>query len=225
MTAFNFLLQPDFITIVSDTLNCVGPQNRPYLYNSKLHVVPHLHAIVGGTGQGLFHLECHKALMMRLIVRDIVDADPDVPELFRELWQNHCELCSRNGEDISKAKATMYHFGWVETEKRMVAFEYKSGSNFRSERIADGCWLHPNTVTEIIVRQPVDLVQITLKQKEIDDALPTEKRAGIGGDIHLIQMTKDAIVVQPAHRCSDFDDVYRQMVEYSEQEAGKDAGN
>lgn len=212
MTAFNFILRPEFVTIVADTLNCFGPENRPYIYNSKLHVVPHLHAAVGGKGQGLFLLECHKALMVRIIARDIVDADSDVPDVYQQLWLEHQELCKREGHEMTNAKATMYHFGWVPSKNRVVGFEYKSGDDFASERLPDGCWLHPYRDPKIIVREPEDLVRVTLKQKEIDDRKPPEKRAGIGGDLHLLHLTKEGMAVQIRHRASDYETLFEQMV-------------
>ena len=40
MTAFNFLISPDMATVVTDTLNTVGPEQRPYprrLFSTKVH--------------------------------------------------------------------------------------------------------------------------------------------------------------------------------------------
>jgi len=82
---------------------------------------------------------------------------------------------------MTNAKATVHHFGWVPSEGRIVGLEYKVENDFASKRIPDGAWLHPNTV-DIIIEHPDDLIHIIEKQKEIDDALPPEERAGIGGD-------------------------------------------
>ena len=69
MTAFNFLISPDMATVVTDTLNTVGPEQLPvwpwvssffpwsprqYLFSTKVHVLTHLHAVMGGKGRGLF---------------------------------------------------------------------------------------------------------------------------------------------------------------------------
>jgi len=86
MTALNFVLHPEFLSLVTDTLLTVGPQKKPYSYSSKIQVLPHLNGLIAVTGQGLFGLECYKALMLNILARDIIEADPDVPKIYRELW-------------------------------------------------------------------------------------------------------------------------------------------
>ncbi len=212
MTALNFVLSPDYLSLVTDTLCTVGPENKPCFYSSKVHAVPHLHCAFTMTGQGLFALECLKALMVRIIARDVLEADEDIPELYKELWQEHLEKCETEGTDMSNAKATVYHFGWVRSKGRVIGFEYKAENGFASERIGDGCWMHPNTVPNITVRELADLVRITKKQKKIDDALPPEQRAGIGGDFHHLYLDKNGIGIERVFRSSDFDKVFNEMV-------------
>jgi hypothetical protein len=214
MTALNYVLDSEFLWLVTDTLCTATPKNRPYIYSTKVHAIPHLSGILAMTGQGLFALECLKALMVRLIARDVMDADPDVPEIYRELWEKHLQLISKERTHATNVKTTIYHFGWVQSENRIVGLEYKAENNFVSERIPDGCWMHPNTVPDITVRQPHDLIRITMKQKTIDDALPSENRAGIGEDFHFVALTKDRITIQRVFRSDDFDKVYNEMVEF-----------
>ena len=185
MTAFNFLISPDMATVVTDTLNTVGPEQRPYLFSTKVHVLTHLHAVMGGKGRGLFLEECYRKISLGFIARDVADVDNMVSEVYRRLWVE--QLANEEGDDEPNPlppSATVYHIGWVESERRMVGFEYSSADNFESHRIEDGAWLHPNTV-DIMIRDPSDFVKITIKQKEIDDKLPAGKRAGIGGDIYM----------------------------------------
>ena len=94
MTAQNFVLHPEFLSLITDTLVTVGSQKKPYLYISKIQVLPHLNGVFTSTGQGLFGLECYKALLVQVLARDIIEADPDVPEIYRELWQQHIDLCT-----------------------------------------------------------------------------------------------------------------------------------
>ncbi len=216
MTALNFVLMPESVTLVSDTLCTAGPQMKPYIYSSKIHTVPHLNGAFTMTGQGMFALDCLKALMVQIIARDIVEADPDVPDIYQQTWQKHLDLCRAEGTDMTGAKASVYHFGWVPSEDRVVGFEYKVENEFASERIPDGCWMHPDTVPDIVIRHPDDLVRITKKQKKIDDALPPEKRAGIGGDFHRLHLTKEGVSIQRVFRAPEFDKVFREMVEASE---------
>ncbi len=216
MTALNFVLRRDFLSLISDTLCTIGPQNTPCFYTSKVHALPHLNGAFAMMGQGVFALNCLKALMTKIIARDVDEADPDIPELYRELWQRHVEVCSDQGLNMMGAKATVCHFGWVPSEGRVVGIEYKAENEFMSARIPDGCWLHPDTVPGITVRNLEDLVRITKKQKKIDDALPPEKRAGIGGDFHHLYLTKDGIGIERVYRSRDFDKVFREMVEFSE---------
>ena len=219
MTALNFVLHDEFLSLISDTLCTVGDQMRPCLYSSKVHAVPHLSGAFAMKGQGLFALDCLKALMTQIIARDVAEADPDVPGIYGDLWHRHLDLCSDQGTDMTGAKASVYHFGWVPSEGRIVGFEYKSEDGFTSTRVTNGCWLHPNTVSDITVRHPDDLIRITKKQKEIDDALPPEQRAGIGGDFHHLYLTKEVTSIQPVFRASDFDRVFEEMVEFSEEAA------
>lgn len=213
MTAQNFVLDPEFLSLITDTLVTVGSQKKPYLYFSKIQVLPHLNGAFTSTGQGLFGLECYKALMVQILARDIIEADSDVPEIYRELWQQHIDLCASRGDDLTDAKATVYHFGWVPSENRIVGLEYKVGNDFASTRIPDGCWLLPDTVSEITVRNPDDLLRITQKQKEIDDALPVEQRAGIGGDFHHLYLSREGVNIKHVFRAGDFDEVFREMEE------------
>ena len=210
MTALNFVLYPEHLSLVTDTLMTVGPQKKPYLYSSKIQVLLHLNGLITVTGQGQFGLECYKALMIQILARDIIEADPDVPKMYRELWQKHIDLCTSHGDDMTDAKATVYHFGWVPSEGRIVGLKYKVGNDFKSTRIPDGAWLHPNTV-DIVIEHPDDLIHITEKQKQIDDALPSEERAGIGGDFHQVQLTQEGISIRQVFRSSDFDEVFSDM--------------
>ena len=214
MTALNFCLLPESLDLVTDTLCTAGAQNKPYIYNTKVHALPHLHGALAMKGQGLFALECLKVLNSQIIARDVVEADPDIPKIYRETWQRHLDFCKSRGEDMEDAKASIYHFGWVPSEGRVVGFEYRAVKGFASERVTDGCWLHPSTVTGIVIRHPDDLVRITKKQKKIDDALPPEKRAGIGGDFHRLFLTKDNISIQRVFRSGDFDKVFQEMVDF-----------
>ena len=217
MTAFNFVIFGDMATVATDTLNTAGPEQRPYLFSTKIHILTHLHAVLGGKGRGLFLEDCYRVMSIGLIARDIADANEMVPDMYRELWAE--QLAREDGDtnpDAQPPSATVYHIGWVEAEGRMAAFEYSSADNFNGTRLKDGAWLHPNTVDELI-QDPFDLVKITIMQKEIDDKLPNGKRAGIGGDIYLYQLTPDAIIAQRAHRCGDYDKQYREMEEYSKE--------
>ena len=74
--------------------------------------------------------------------------------------------------------------------------------------------MHPNTVPNITVRHPDDLIRITKKQKKIDDEQPLAKRAGIGGDFHHLYLSKDGIGIERVFRSNDFDKVFQQMVDY-----------
>ncbi len=119
MTAQNFVLHPEFLSLITDTLVTVGSQKKPYLYISKIQVLPHLNGLITVTGQGQFGLECYKALMLQILARDIIEADPDVSKMYRKLWQQHIDLCTSHGDDMTDAKATVYHFGWVPSEGRV----------------------------------------------------------------------------------------------------------
>lgn len=215
MTAFNFVVCPDMATLVTDTLNTTGPEQRPYLFSTKVHVLSHLHAIMGGRGRGLFLEECYRQISIGLIARDVADLDKMIPDIYRKLWN---EQLSREQEDDEPnalpPSATVCHIGWVESEKRVVGFEYKSTDGFESHRIEDGAWLHPNTV-DILIQDPKDLVEITMRQKIIDDLVPTGKRAGIGGDIYLYHITSESIIVQKAHRFDDYEQQYSAMEAYA----------
>lgn len=224
MTAFNFVLHRDFATIVTDSLNTAVPEQRPYQFSSKVHVLANLHAVMGGRGRGLFLDECYRQLSLGLIARDVADADNLVPELYRRLWAE--QLAKEEGDDEPSPlppSATVCHIGWVEKERRIVGFEYSSADNFESDRIKDGAWLHPGTV-DILITDPSDLVKITIMQKEIDDKLPVGERAGIGGDIYLYQLTHEGIVAQKAHRFEDYDQQFSEMEAYADDLKKKHGG-
>ena len=218
MTALNFVLLPENLTLVTDTLCTAGPTRAPYIYSSKIHVAPHLHGALAMKGDGMFALKCYIALLTRLIAKDMIDVDKDIAPIYRQVWEEHCDVCRASGVGEAALHATIYHFGWCQGEGRMVAFEYSTANDFRSERIKDGAWLHPNTVADIVVTHPDDLLRITRRQKKIDDALPQEKRAGIGGDFHRLFISSDGIGIQRVYRSSDFDKIYKQMENFSEED-------
>lgn len=180
--------------------------------------MPHLSGVFAMKGQALFGLECLKTLMSRIVARDVVDADSDVPQLYHDLWEQHLRRCEGQGTDMQNARATIYHFGWVQAESRIVGFGYSAADGFVSQRISDGAWLHPNTV-DIKIQHPDDFLKITKKQKRIDDELPPGERAGIGGDFHQVYLTKQGTELRKVYRCPDFDEVYRQMCSDAEQSA------
>jgi hypothetical protein len=212
VTALNFVLGPDSLDLVTDTLCTSGAGKNPFIYTSKAFAVPHLHAAFAATGEAGASANCLQALLIGSIARDISEADPDVPHLYKEAWQQRVLGLRSNGVDTTNLHTTIYHFGWVEADRRIVGYRYKAEDNFVSTRIEDGLFTHPAIQNAVVRNRPGDLFGLIKLQKTLDDRRPREKRAGIGGDFHHLHLTEQGVTIRRVFRSGDFDRLFEEMV-------------
>lgn len=199
MTILNFALLEDAVYVMTDTLVTTDGTD-PYFFTTKVHVVPHLNALIAGTGALGFILAWSHHLLGGLLAVDIAHADEFVPDILRSLRD------AMPHEFAGERTATIYHFGYDEADRRFVGFAYRSTDDFESEPLPYGFGTKPAHVieTEGNLGWPDDFITICEAQKLADEAAPVMERVGIGGYLVSYEMNVE--------RSSDGEDNVRTFV-------------
>ncbi len=194
-----------------DTLATAGDTGKPYFFTTKFYILPHLRGAMFATGVGDLASQWFLKLE-RYIARDMHHLDNFVTPGLRELGRQF-------GLD-EEVTTTVYHVGYSEQESRYIGFAYRSTNLFVSERLDYGVRLKPRTEAPPPQLLPNDFIEIMKKQKNDDDIKPLKERVHIGGEVQLLLMQDQSMVVQTVHRFDEYDNLYREMCE---QLSGKDA--
>lgn len=139
MTVLNFLLTDEAVYLLIDTLLSDPDDLSPVAFSTKIHPLPHLQALICGTGHAQAIAEWVATVNLTLPVRDAAHLDQFAPMELRKLFARHPK------EDIGEREitTTLYHFGFNERAGRFVGFAYRSADDFRSEPLAQGFGLKP----------------------------------------------------------------------------------
>ena len=219
MTALNFVLTPDAVHLVMDTLAMSGDQSGPKGFLSKIYPMPHLDGVVCGTGFQQPITEWCYTVQSSMLVADMVELDQYAPECLPAIFERH-----RQDTDIPGLTVTLYHFGYSSALERFVGYAYRSENDFASEMFpAEVIAVKPGipSIPEIKT-VPDDLVAVVELQKEHDDSRPVDERVWIGGDIHYFWMEKNPesedgrpihMILHRCHRFPDYDDMLIEMRE------------
>jgi hypothetical protein len=159
---------------------------------------------------GFFDLTHHWVGHVNLgaLVDDILHLDHDAPERLRNLKRQ------MKGDFPLTASVTVYHFGFPVNSGPACGFAYRSENDFHSESLTLGVWFvkpKANVPADAVI--PNDLLKIMESQRAIQQELPQEGRAWIGGDILVCQMVRDRIATyrmgsfpdKPIHRTQIYD--------------------
>ncbi len=188
MTLLNYLLTDEAVYVLADTLLCDPDDLSPVAFATKIHALPHLEALICGTGHAQAIAEWVATVNTELVVRDVVDLDRLAPAELRKLHARHPDA----GAGQQEIATMLYHFGLDERAGRFVGFAYASVSDFRSEPLAQGFGLKPAPDWPVdgrsITRLPEHLIAVATRQKAQDEAADAGKRVMVGGKLIFCAM-------------------------------------
>lgn len=213
MTVINFALLPDGVAVVADTL-VTNDRFEPSFFTSKVHVVPHLSALICGTGNLGFILDWSRQLLGGMLAVDVTHLDEFAQDSLRRL---HAD---RPAAERNALTSTIYHLGFDEQADRFVGFAYRSTADFVSERLDYGVRTKPGYSGELpMERFPDDFVEVCRAQRAEQDRLPPDERVFIGGHVVAYTMQVDRTegrspsVVTTVARAFEFEDIDRAYYE------------
>lgn len=227
MTVLNFLLTDAAVYLLTDTVLSDPEDLSPITFSTKVHALPHLQAVICGTGHAQLIAEWVALVNLSLPARDILDLDRFAPAKLGALSARH----GSEDADARQFTTTLYHFGFDERTSRFAGFAYRSADGFRSEPLPQGFGFKPAPAWDFdsrkITKLPEHFIAITKKQKAQDEATEPDKRVGVGGQLVFCHMqripgTRNAPTVQTSFAiCHSFPD-FKQM--YAQATANLDQG-
>ncbi len=222
VTALVFVLDRESVVLGMDSLAIRATDKTPSLYASKILPVPHLGAVVCGTGSQRLPLDWFVHIETRILGRDIDYVNSVAPGELRGLWTRLDE----------PGTATIYHFGYSPAEDAYVGYAFRSESDFAAERIQYGIGIKPpsgeliavaaDSLAELGVHDAI--ISLIVKARSVDDALPLEERVGIGGEVHLLTLTGGRQFGWATRPWADFDAVFGEMLERLRADNATDEG-
>ena len=215
MSALVYMLAKDKICIATDTLSVYPDNKKPFKFVTKAFLLPHLKAIICGTGCLNLISEWFIFVQNQVVAQDLYYLDKISPEnlqkLYKKIEHHWGAVCS----------STIYHFGYIEREEKFVGFAYRSEHDFKSEQLIYSLGVKPRykEVVDIAIDEiknkglPDTFVEIIKKLKSIDDKLPVSERSGIGGEVHFFMLTQKEMFCCVCYRFEDYDQVFETMLE------------
>lgn len=208
MTALLYLLEQERVCLAMDTcsqnIDADGART-PGPFCSKVLLIPHLHAVVCGTGIRSLIYYWYAFLQQNAVARNVTELDniakAKLPELANE--------CGVSEEHTS----TIYHFGYWPEENRMIGFAYRSASGFASEELIYSLGVKPPNGIDLEQAMttleahglPGGFIEVMKQQKARDDARPPKERVGIGGEIQFLAMSPNGYSLTTCHRFEDYE--------------------
>lgn len=190
MSSLIFYTDATQVVVATDTL-AVTPDGRPMLFSSKAHHLPHLRTIIAGTGMGMFAGDWAMEVNNRMILEGIMNLDYHAPGSLRAKWAKY----RKDFALPDNLTTSVYHFGLSEDDQSVVAFAYRSTSDFQSERLPQGFGIKPecplpegNNMLEIIP-------QMMNLQRDIQSKVPPAERIYIGGEVIVMHLTASSFNV------------------------------
>lgn len=219
MTVLNFLLTDDAVYLLTDTVLSDPDDLSPLTFTTKVHALPHLQAVICGTGHAQLIAEWVALVNLSLPARDVVHLDRFAPTKLRGLFARH----ANEEAALREITTTLYHFGFDERASLFVGFAYRSADDFRSEVLPQGFGFKPAPDWDFDSRKitslPEHFIAIARKQKAQDEATDPAKRVVVGGQLIFCAMqripgTRQSPAVQTSlaicHSFPDFEQKYAQ---------------
>jgi hypothetical protein len=204
MSALNFNLTEEIVSIATDTLALSGESHKPHHFQSKFFIVPHLSGVICGTGVGEFIANWAHEIQVSMLVKSISHLDEFAPErlriLFHEMDLPH------------EVTSSVIHIGYDYEMGKFRGFAYQSINNFDSSELKYGFYIRPNVQN---FQQTDDLFddfkRIIAIQREEDIAKPIDQRIGIGGEVLILTMGPERFILDRSYKFEDYDKLYEQM--------------
>lgn len=187
MTLLNWSLHPQQVIVFSDTLALGGSDHHPGYFGNKVFMLPHLNALVAGTGAARVPEDFYLRVNSSLVVKDVLHLSEFAPRVLREVY----ERASAELGDIGTV--TIYTWGLNRETGEFVGVKYLSGADFAAEQMQSGIALKPppeaGFTTEL---NNIDsFIEMALVQQTEDRKKPRMERVGIGGDLIIYLLEPD----------------------------------
>jgi hypothetical protein len=190
MTLLNYLLTDDAVYILADTLLADPGDLSPVAFATKIHALPHLDAVICGTGHAQAIGDWVATVNTDLVVRDIADLDRLAPAELRKLHAHAADA----DPGAQRITTTLYHFGLDAQAGRFAGYSYRSETGFASEPLPQGFGLKPAPDFPVdgrsLTRLPEHLIAVAERQKAQDEAADREKRVAVGGKLVFCAMQR-----------------------------------
>jgi hypothetical protein len=213
VTILNFALAQDAVYLVTDTLVSDPVDMGPLFFTAKVFPAPHWQGLICGTGVQQFIVEWYCTAITSILAIDMKHLDEFVPDMIRPMYQQY------QFDQDREITSTIYHIGLDRSERRFVAFAYRSTNDFVGEPLEYGIHLKPDPEDASMVFNhfPADFITIAEMQKLEDETKPMVERVGIGGDLISYMMQIVDVNGQPetqmaivrCHKFPDTDAMYQ----------------
>lgn len=208
MSALIFSYTTKGAVIATDTL-ATTPAGDPVFFTSKSYFLPHLRAVIVGTGYGDFIARWVHAINTTMLVSDVEDLAAFSPDLLRQRWAEFKQV-----ELSATGTSTIYTFGVSSETGEVVAYANRSTSDFASERLpssATACKPNPGTPMPAPEEFNVECVPTLMESMRTEEGKEPDlrKRVHIGGEIVVFYLSPEGFASQIIHRFPDAEDQYR----------------
>ena len=221
MTALNWWLDENIVLISADSL-ALDTDGQPYSFCTKLFPVPHLQGVVCGTGLMPLILDWFVFLESQVIAQNMAYVDTIATAELSRLAAPY--------QGRYEGTSTIYHFGLNPHTAQMEGYAYRSAEDFRSERLQAGLGMKPpneklpKTWAETAATAGIiaAFIEVIKEQKRQDALLESSKRVGVGGEVHLLQLTKHSQTMWTCYRFEDYSQGLATMLQRLQTENSKD---
>src|SRR5690242_12026354 len=146
MSALNFILHPEAVFILTDSLALDGDPKRspePFAFWTKIFPLPHLNAAIAGTGVAQVILDWFLDIQSQVVTDNILFLDRIAPIRLQEIAARYPSVMS----------TTVYHFGLDVENGAFRGFAYRGTNNFQSEELPHSFAMKP-PLPEFLARFP-----------------------------------------------------------------------
>ncbi|SUD43817.1 Uncharacterised protein [Pseudomonas fluorescens] len=138
MSSLLFYTDENEAIVVTDTLLHYSVDTPPG-FASKAISIPHIHMIIAGTGSALLFNRWIGLVNNQGFALNVDSVNAHATQELQALWS---ELNS-HVPALQDQTATIYHFGVSDDSGKVHGFAYRSGSDFKSERLDYGLGVKP----------------------------------------------------------------------------------
>lgn len=190
MTALNFAITDEGIFLATDTL--VSRDGRPLMFTAKVLVLPHLHALITGTGSMVLFQRWSLTVLSEILAIHMHLLDIDTPKRLRKIW------AEMSDEERGDGPAYIYHLCYDPDIDHFGGFVYRSSNDFESEPLGHGIYrepaldFEPASHREFLIEDfPGELVRACRRLRFAQDRLDLDKRQHIGGQVIAYMMQRN----------------------------------
>lgn len=211
MSSLIYRLIDNQVCIAADTL-LSNDRHEPFKYVTKILLLPNIRGVLCGTGSGDLLLRWYLQIQTDVIVPDLPWLGSRTPTLLQKL-ANELKL-------PSGMKTTIYHFGWDHRANRMVGQSFAAQECFAlRDAHRDSLVVKPGYPSamkdagELVFQHGIaGFAQIMERQRQAEQQLTKDDGAGIGGEVHFVEITTNGVAQFLAHRFSDYHELYEWML-------------